>query len=69
MYVIIYSDILSLTFGFDFSNSSPSYALVLLRANALEYWKELMGPKTVEEAFASDTERYYLQHGSLPFLM
>ncbi|CAO2595317.1 Thioredoxin domain-containing protein 3 [Lemmus lemmus] len=34
--------------------SSPSYVLVLLRERALEYWKELMGPKTVEEAFASD---------------
>ncbi|XP_038191161.1 thioredoxin domain-containing protein 3 [Arvicola amphibius] len=39
-----------------FMSSSPSYVLVLLRANALEYWKELMGPKTVEEAFASDQE-------------
>ncbi|XP_013210928.1 thioredoxin domain-containing protein 3 [Microtus ochrogaster] len=37
-------------------SSSPSYVLVLLRANALEYWKELMGPKTVEEAFTSDQE-------------
>ncbi|KAM7322648.1 hypothetical protein ACRRTK_018153 [Alexandromys fortis] len=40
-----------------YMSSSPSYVLVLLRANALEYWKELMGPKTVEEAFASDQER------------
>ncbi|XP_041501648.1 thioredoxin domain-containing protein 3 [Microtus oregoni] len=39
-----------------YMSSSPSYVLVLLRANALEYWKELMGPKTVEEAFASDPE-------------
>lgn len=39
-----------------YMSSSPSYVLVLLRANALEYWKELMGPKTVEEAFASDQE-------------
>ncbi|XP_075827189.1 thioredoxin domain-containing protein 3 [Microtus pennsylvanicus] len=39
-----------------YMSSNPSYVLVLLRAKALEYWKELMGPKTVEEAFASDPE-------------
>nr|XP_048316944.1 thioredoxin domain-containing protein 3 [Myodes glareolus]XP_048316945.1 thioredoxin domain-containing protein 3 [Myodes glareolus] len=51
-----------------FMCSSPSYALVLLRANALEYWKGLMGPKTVEEAFASDTESLCAQFatGSFP---
>ncbi|KAL1784696.1 thioredoxin domain-containing protein 3 [Sigmodon hispidus] len=36
--------------------SSPSYALVLLRENGVEYWKELIGPKTLEEAFASNPE-------------
>nr|XP_024653723.1 thioredoxin domain-containing protein 3 [Macaca nemestrina] len=30
--------------------SGPSLALVLLRDNGLQYWKQLLGPKTVEEA-------------------
>ncbi|KAK2095877.1 Thioredoxin domain-containing protein 3 [Saguinus oedipus] len=30
--------------------SGPSLALVLLRDNGLEYWKQLLGPRTVEEA-------------------
>ncbi|XP_036044785.1 thioredoxin domain-containing protein 3 [Onychomys torridus] len=39
-----------------FTCSNPSYALVLLRENSVEHWKQLMGPKTVEEAFASHPE-------------
>ncbi|XP_009451185.4 thioredoxin domain-containing protein 3 isoform X3 [Pan troglodytes] len=30
--------------------SGPSLALVLLRDNGLQYWKQLLGPRTVEEA-------------------
>ncbi|XP_020033534.2 thioredoxin domain-containing protein 3 [Castor canadensis] len=30
--------------------SGPSLALVLLRENGLKYWKELLGPKTIEES-------------------
>ncbi|XP_035109081.2 thioredoxin domain-containing protein 3 isoform X1 [Callithrix jacchus] len=30
--------------------SGPSLALVLLRDNGLEHWKQLLGPRTVEEA-------------------
>ncbi|XP_049998514.1 thioredoxin domain-containing protein 3 [Alexandromys fortis] len=50
-----------------YMSSSPSYVLVLLRANALEYWKELMGPKTVEEAFASDQESLCAQFATENF--
>ncbi|XP_059119345.1 thioredoxin domain-containing protein 3 isoform X1 [Peromyscus eremicus] len=44
-----------------FMCSSPSYALVLLRENSVEHWKQLIGPKTVEEAYASDPESLCVQ--------
>ncbi|XP_021083873.1 thioredoxin domain-containing protein 3 isoform X2 [Mesocricetus auratus] len=36
--------------------SNASYILVLLRENAVDYWKELMGPTNVEEAYAYSPE-------------
>lgn len=33
-----------------FFNSGPSLALVLLRENGVQYWQQLLGPKTVEKA-------------------
>ncbi|XP_050999145.1 thioredoxin domain-containing protein 3 [Acomys russatus] len=34
-----------------YMSSNPSCVLVLLRENGLQHWQELMGPKTLEEAF------------------
>lgn len=35
----------------------------------MERWKELIGPKTVEEAYASHPDRYCLHYGFLSFPM
>jgi hypothetical protein len=56
LYVVIYWAILLLT-TFFFSNSGPSLALVLLRENGLKYWKELLGPKTIEESIEHFPDR------------
>lgn len=48
--------------------SGPSLALVLLRDNGLQHWKELIGPSTVEEAKKNLPESLCAQFamGSLP---
>ncbi|XP_003469993.1 thioredoxin domain-containing protein 3 [Cavia porcellus] len=47
---------------------SPSLALVLLRDNGVQHWKELLGPKSVEEIVEYNAESLCAQFamGSLP---
>uniref|UniRef100_A0A286XUJ7 NME/NM23 family member 8 n=1 Tax=Cavia porcellus TaxID=10141 RepID=A0A286XUJ7_CAVPO len=48
--------------------TSPSLALVLLRDNGVQHWKELLGPKSVEEIVEYNAESLCAQFamGSLP---
>ncbi|XP_028645110.1 thioredoxin domain-containing protein 3 [Grammomys surdaster] len=45
-------------------SSNHSYVLALLRENGVEYWKELIGPKTIEEAYASHPQSLCVQFAS-----
>uniref|UniRef100_A0A8C6QMP4 Thioredoxin domain-containing protein 3 n=1 Tax=Nannospalax galili TaxID=1026970 RepID=A0A8C6QMP4_NANGA len=51
-----------------YTTSGPSLALVLLRENAVEHWKELLGPRTVNEANESNPKSLCAQFamGSFP---
>ncbi|XP_031214896.1 thioredoxin domain-containing protein 3 isoform X2 [Mastomys coucha] len=44
--------------------SNQSSILALRRENGVEYWKALIGPKTIEEAFASHPESLCVQFSS-----
>ncbi|KAM8764548.1 thioredoxin domain-containing protein 3 [Rhynchonycteris naso] len=52
----------------EYMTSGPSLALVLLRDNGLKHWKNLIGPRTVEEAKESFPESLAIQFAmdSLP---
>ncbi|XP_045420277.1 thioredoxin domain-containing protein 3 [Lemur catta] len=52
----------------EYMTSGPSLALVLLRSNGLQHWKELLGPITVEEANKNHPQSLCAQFamGSLP---
>ncbi|XP_017456126.1 thioredoxin domain-containing protein 3 isoform X2 [Rattus norvegicus] len=44
--------------------SNNSYILVLMREHSVERWKELIGPKTVEEAYASHPDSLCVRFAS-----
>ncbi|XP_052012588.1 thioredoxin domain-containing protein 3 [Apodemus sylvaticus] len=44
--------------------SNYSCVLALLRENGVEYWKSLIGPKTIEEAYASNPQSLCVQFAS-----
>uniref|UniRef100_A0A8C6HJN2 Thioredoxin domain-containing protein 3 n=1 Tax=Mus spicilegus TaxID=10103 RepID=A0A8C6HJN2_MUSSI len=44
--------------------SNHSYVLALRRENGVEYWKTLIGPKTIEEAYASHPQSLCVQFAS-----
>ncbi|XP_051708860.2 thioredoxin domain-containing protein 3 [Oryctolagus cuniculus] len=52
----------------EYMTSGPSLALVLLRDSGLQYWKQLLGPKTVQEAneYYPDSLCAQFAMGSLP---
>ncbi|XP_040820600.1 thioredoxin domain-containing protein 3 [Ochotona curzoniae] len=53
----------------EYMTSGPSLALVLLRENGVQYWQQLLGPKTVEKANEYFPDSFCAQFamGSLPF--
>ncbi|XP_021071730.1 thioredoxin domain-containing protein 3 [Mus pahari] len=48
-------------------SSNSSYVLALRRENGVEYWKALIGPKTIEEAYASHPQSLCVQFASEKF--